>query len=593
MPERIVVVGYGPVGARFVDELLPTVRAGLAELTVIGAEDADAYNRVLVAEYAVGAAERASLEITDAAEARDAGVRILTGTTVVEIRRSRRTVLLGTGEQVLWDRLVLATGARAQLPTLDGTRRLRRDALRPPPDGAVLDSAEAPLPAGVTMLRDLADAERVAGALASGARLVVLGAGVLGMELALAAVRAGSAATVVFHGSAPMERNLDRGAGTVLARAARRGGVELVAHARAEGILFRTGDDGASRFGGLVCADGKQVPGDLLVISCGVGARTELAGIAGLPVGRGVLVDAGLRSWGDPDVFAIGDCAHVAEPPASAAAAAGASSEMRGSPVAGGPSGLIGAGWRQAEWLAACFAAEFAAGSAGRVGPAVSAGSAGRVGPAAGAAPAPLAEELPGIVMLKADDVDVAAAGDVLAEPWDDEPAHAEAGGGGIRSVAQWADPEHGRYVKMVTRDGVLEGFVSVGMPRAAAELTLLFQRRSELPADRSVLLRLDGPDHVEGAGDPFAPDATICWCNGVTAGAIGSAAHAAHARAEEASVACIGRDTRAGTGCGTCRGRIAELLTRLGGAPGEAVGAGSTAATEVPSAAATPATVP
>ena len=46
---RVVVVGYGPVGARFADELLPSVRAGVVELTVVGAEGADAYNRVLVA----------------------------------------------------------------------------------------------------------------------------------------------------------------------------------------------------------------------------------------------------------------------------------------------------------------------------------------------------------------------------------------------------------------------------------------------------------------------------------------------------------------------------------------------------------------
>ena len=52
---RIVLVGYGPVGARFVEELLPAVRAGDVELTVVAGEDVEAYNRVLVAEYAVGA----------------------------------------------------------------------------------------------------------------------------------------------------------------------------------------------------------------------------------------------------------------------------------------------------------------------------------------------------------------------------------------------------------------------------------------------------------------------------------------------------------------------------------------------------------
>ena len=67
--------------------------------------------------------------------------------------------------------------------------------------------------------------------------------------------------------------------------------------------------------------------------------------------------------------------------------------------------------------------------------------------------------------------------------------------------IAQWADPEHGRYVKMTTRAGVLEGLVAVGMPRTSAELVQLFERGAELPADRSLLLRLDGPDQAASAG--------------------------------------------------------------------------------------------
>ena len=524
--ERVVVVGFGPVGARFVEELLPAVRAGLVHLTVVGAEAAPAYNRVLLAEYAVGEAERESLEITDADEAREAGVRILTGTTVVEVRRSRRSVLLGTGEQLGYDRLVLATGARAQLPTLDGVTR-RPPSLRPSAEGDALDRADNALPRGITVLRDLDDADRLGEAVRAGTRIVILGAGVLGMELALAVTRAGAQACVVFHGSGPMERNLDRGASTVLARGARQSGVALVAHARAESILLRTGDDGVGRFDALICADGKQISGDLLVISCGVLPRIELAAIAGLPVSRGILVDEQLRSWGDPDIYAIGDCAHLAERPR----AGGASSQP-----AGGPLGLIGAGWRQAEWLAQRFSHELA----------------GAVEPHE-----PLAEERSGIVQLKADTVDVVAAGDVQIDPWDDEDdLHGGSCDADRRSVAQWSDPAHGRYVKMVTRAGILEGFVSVGMPRTAAELTLLFQRGSELPADRSVLLRYDGPDYEPATAGALSPTATVCWCNGVKAEQITAAAEAGADTVEG-----IGRATRAGTGCGGCKSRIGEIL--------------------------------
>lgn len=529
--ERIVLIGYGTVGARFAEELLPAVRSGAVTLTVVGAESDDAYNRVLIAEYAVGYADRESLEITDTDAAREAGVRILCGTSATSINRTRNTVSLGTGEQVPYDRLVLATGSRANVPTLEGVTRLRRDRLRPGSDASGLDSAGASLPRGITALRDLADAETVLRAVRAGQRIVVLGAGVLGMEIALAANRAGAETCVVYHGETPMARNLDVGGGTVLARAARKAGVTMVNHSRAESVVFHLDDDGVERFDALVCADGKQIFGDLLLLSCGVGARTELAALAGLAVSTGILVDSTLASHTDPHIFAIGDCAHVAER---------AEPESAHIAIGGGPSGLVGPGWRQSEWLAARFSAE------------------------AGHERLPYIERAASVVMLKAEGVDVASAGNTAADPWDPASlggAHVAECGASPLSVAQWADPEHGRYVKMVTRAGILEGFVCVGMPRTAAELTLLFERGSELPADRSVLLRFDGPDYDPAVGgDMFALEATVCWCNGVTVGAITDSAGAGNT-----TVACISAATRAGTGCGGCKGRIGELLERLG----------------------------
>jgi assimilatory nitrate reductase electron transfer subunit len=526
--QRIVLVGYGPVGARFVEELLPAVRSGAVALTVVGAEHEDAYNRVLVAEFAVGRTVRAAMEVTDTAASAADGVVFRTGVRVAGIDRETRRVVLGDGTDVAYDRLVLATGARANVPTLEGIDHPLRDlrALQR------LDTADVgrdqALPAGVTVLRDLEDARTVRAAVEAGRRIVVLGAGVLGLEIALAAAERGAEVCVVHHGGHPMARNLDAGGGTTLARAVRRAGVALVAHSRAEAISFRTDDAGDRHFDALVCADGKLISGDLLVLSCGVSARSELATLSGLATSSGVLVDEGLRSWDDPRVFAIGDCAHVAVRPEGF---------LAGGRVAGGPTGLIGPGWRQAEWLAGRFVAQLRGDDTHP----------------------PLAAPRPALVMLKAETVDVVSVGDVGLEPWDDDPTALlpEIPG---RQVTQWVDPEHGRYLKLVTRSGVLEGMVCVGLPRTAAELTLLFERGSELPADRSVLLRNDGPDHSPSTdSDASAPDATVCWCNGVTVGHIHDAVGAG-----DTTVACVGKSTRAGTGCGGCRGRIGELVERF-----------------------------
>jgi assimilatory nitrate reductase electron transfer subunit len=524
---RVVLVGFGPVGARLVDGLLPAVQGGTVRLTVVGAESVEAYNRVLVAEYAVGRADRDGMIVTDAAAATTAGVKLALGVTVTAIDRDRQTVTLSDGTVEAYDRLVLATGARANVPTLYGVDRPTPSRSAPSRSPGRLDSGQSPLPAGITVLRDLADAERVLDAVRERRRIVVLGAGVLGLELALAAAGEGAEVCVVHHGEIPMARNLDRGGGLVLARALKRSGVSVVAHSRAESVGLRLEDDGTETFDAVLCADGKRIAGDILVLSCGVSARTELAHLAGLPVSTGILVDRRLRSWGDDAVAAIGDCAHVADRP---------DADGRGvfAVPSGAPSGLIGPGWRQADWLARSILAD-----------------------ASGApAPEPLPDERAGVVMLKAEDVDVVAVGSDLPDPWDVEPAVAGSGRP-TRQVSQWADPEHGSYVKLVTRGGVLEGLVCIGMPRTAAELTLLFERGSELPADRSVLLRHDGPDATPAsASAASAPDATVCWCNGVTVGHV-------HESVREGAdtVACVSAATRAGTGCGGCKGRIAELL--------------------------------
>ncbi|MEO7015746.1 MAG: NAD(P)/FAD-dependent oxidoreductase, partial [Leifsonia sp.] len=105
-PLRVVLVGYGPVGARFVEEFAPAVAAGAAELTVVGAEREDAYNRVLVAEYAVGAADRERLDITDTAASRADGVVIRLGEAVLTVDRRRQEVALDSGDILPYDRLV-------------------------------------------------------------------------------------------------------------------------------------------------------------------------------------------------------------------------------------------------------------------------------------------------------------------------------------------------------------------------------------------------------------------------------------------------------------------------------------------------------
>lgn len=523
---HIVVIGFGPVGGRLVEGLLSAVRSGAVSLTVLGAERDDVYNRVLIAEHAVGRATRDRLDLPGAAAATEAGARIRLGEAAVAIDRRLRVVRTSAGARIGYDLLVLATGARANVPTLYGMEDARRHRLTRATHPDSLDHGARALPRGITALRDLGDARTISAAVHARQRIVVLGAGVLGLEVALAAREQGAEIVVVHTGDIPMNRSLDRDGGRMLARAARAAGIEMLAHSAAESIVTRTDPDGEQRFDALVCADGKVVPGDLLLLSVGASARIELAANAGLAVSTGVLVDDRMRSWSDPRVFAIGDCAHVVDPASASDAAE----------VTGSPSGLIGPGWQQADALAAHLSAD------GHRDPSGS-----------------LFRDRPAVVALKAHDVDLIAGGSVDADPWEEiAPVTPYAN---QPQVSQWLDPARGSYVKMVTRGGVLEGFVAVGMPRAGAELALLFERGGELPADRGALLRLDIDDSAGSAGsDPLDPQTTVCVCNGVTVARIGDAI------ADGAdTVECVGSKTRAGTGCGGCKGRIAELIARRG----------------------------
>jgi assimilatory nitrate reductase electron transfer subunit len=512
MSEQIVVVGFGPVAARLIDELLPAVRDGHVSLTVVGEEAEAAYNRVLVADLGVGRTTADALALSDAAALAADGVDVRLGVRVRRVDRARQQVILTDGTSAHYERLVFATGSRPVIPNLTG--------INPDPAFPVL-------PAGVTALRDLRDAAVLKQAVDGGKRVVVLGGGVLGLETALAAAEEGATVTVVHNGPHPLGRNIDRGGGAVLAASLRRCGVRMAGNARSTGVEHNAPDGG---FSALLLNDGSAIDGDLLVLSCGVRPRTELAEGCGLSVGAGILVDHRLRAHHEPHIFAIGDCAEVRCPDP-------ACGECR---TAKGPSGLVGPGWRQAEWLAE-YLAMLATGTQEQADALLE-----------------LPREQAGVIVLKARGMNMAVAGDNGAEPWDEEALTAGAVNGRPRlQIAQWADPEHGRYVKMTTRGGVLEGLVAVGMPRTAAELVGLFERGAELPADRSLLLRLDGPDQLAASG-PADPEGTVCRCAGVSGAKIqGAVADGC------STVAEVSKATRAGTGCGGCHEDIKGLIEK------------------------------
>ncbi|MGH3949712.1 MAG: FAD-dependent oxidoreductase [Pseudonocardiaceae bacterium] len=307
-PRRVVVVGYGMAGARLADEIRHRdPRGERVRVTVLGAEAHHAYNRILLSNVVAGSMSPDAVHLHDEnwAGTRDIDLRV--GTSVTAINRDCRTVtVLGVDDQVStvdYDALVLATGSRAWIP---------------PTEGLIDD--DGTLAEGVVPFRTLEDCEEILSRARAGAPIAVLGGGLLGLEAARGLAGRGSLVTVVHPVGHIMERQLDQGAGGVLARA-------LQSH----GIEFRLGRN-AARYvpgDGLKLDDGSHVSADLVVVSAGVRAENGIAEAAGLAIDRGIVVDDSLRT-NDPRIHAIGD---VAQHP-------------------GTVSGLVQPAWDQAEVLA-------------------------------------------------------------------------------------------------------------------------------------------------------------------------------------------------------------------------------------------------
>ncbi|MEU4672150.1 FAD-dependent oxidoreductase [Amycolatopsis sp. NPDC023774] len=281
---HVVVAGYGMAGARLADELRRRdPSAERVRLTIVGAEPHPAYNRVLLSAVLAGGLNAATVRLHDEDWAARAHVDLRLGTSVTGIDRANRRVETTDGP-LEYDALVLATGATPWLPPVEG--------LEPGP--------------GVATFRTLDDCTRIVDAARPGAPVVVLGGGLLGLEAARGLAGRGANVTVVHPHGHPMERQLDAGAGRVLARRL----AEL-------GVTFRF-DASAARHlpgDGVKLDDGSFVPADLVVLAAGVRPETALAEAAGLEVDRGVLVDDLLRT-SDGRIHALGDCARHAHAPA-------------------------------------------------------------------------------------------------------------------------------------------------------------------------------------------------------------------------------------------------------------------------------------
>jgi len=280
-----VIAGASLAGAKAAETLRDEGFDG--EIVLLGSEPERPYERPPLSKgYLLGNDPRDSVFVHEQGWYAEHGIDLREGTTVTAIDRGTATLALsgaGGDSELPYDRLLLATGA--------SPRRLD------PSSFPGSDREE------VLYLRTIADSDRLRSAFQPGTRVVVAGAGWIGLETAAAARTAECAVTVLEPQPGALHDQLGPELGAVFA--------DL--H-RAHGVEFRFGEKAVEfRPGMVITSGGAEVPADILVVGIGAAPNDGLAARAGLEIGNGVLTDDALRT-SDPNIFAAGDIANSFHP---------------------------------------------------------------------------------------------------------------------------------------------------------------------------------------------------------------------------------------------------------------------------------------
>lgn len=283
MPLQCVIIGAGQAGAQAAQSLRQAGFPG--RIILIGDEPVLPYQRPPLSKaYLQGALGAERLLLRPAAFYEKESIEARLGLRALSIDRRSARIDIGDGAPIAYDRLLIATGA--------------------PPRRLTCPGADL---AGVHYLRSIADSDTLRPRLVPGARIVIVGAGYIGLEVAASARKAGCSVIVL----EALDRVLARVAGPELSafyeRLHRDAGVDLRLGARVAAF------EGDGAVEAVQLGDGSRIPCDAVVIGIGAEPATELARAAGLTLSNGIVVDEQART-SDAAIFAAGDATNFPSP---------------------------------------------------------------------------------------------------------------------------------------------------------------------------------------------------------------------------------------------------------------------------------------
>jgi len=277
LKQRVVIAGAGHAAGQVVASLRQHKFAG--QIVLVGDEPYLPYQRPpLSKKFLAGEMPAERLYVKPPSFYDDTDIELHLDTSVTSIDRDARCLHVEGGEDIAYDKLILALGSRVRQLAVDGSGLKR-----------------------VHYLRNIADVDGIRENLESGRRLVIIGAGYIGLEVAAVAQQAGLDVTVIEMADRVMSRVVS----------AEISDFYQIEHTN-QGVKFRlstgvTALNGKKRVKSVTTSEGEDVPADVVVIGVGILPNTELATSAGLEVENGIVVDDHCKT-SDPDIYAVGDC---------------------------------------------------------------------------------------------------------------------------------------------------------------------------------------------------------------------------------------------------------------------------------------------
>lgn len=280
---KYVIIGASAAGIGAVEAIRRVDPVGT--VTVISEEECPQYSRPMISDFVSGKATFQKMMCREDNFWKQNNVEAILGRVATNLDLSEKTVTLGDGNVVQFEKLLLATGGKPFVPKMDGSDRK-----------------------GVFTFTKIADAEILADRLETARSVVVIGAGLIGVSVTEALVKRGLKVTMVELQPKILSLLLDEKGSDIIEKAIRETGVTIVTGQSVQKIIGKPEDDRA--VGGVVLTKGEQVSCDIVIVAIGVVPRTELATGTEIRLNRGIVVDKHMQT-SIPGIFASGDVAEA------------------------------------------------------------------------------------------------------------------------------------------------------------------------------------------------------------------------------------------------------------------------------------------